>query len=173
MGKYYHKFAKICYTILGYIAILTVVVMLVLMLTEVVRRYLFSLSWSWSDEIIRYLLVYCTYFGGAAAYYKHAMVSFDLVTSKLPGKAGNILALISNVILMIFFVFLLYYTCFKMTSPSVVKSISTASGLSAAIPYYGIFAGLIFLLIFTIDFYPDLIRNVLAKTDGSEEATQC
>jgi TRAP-type C4-dicarboxylate transport system permease small subunit len=127
------------------------------------------MSWSWSDEIIRYLLIYCTYFGGAAAYYKHSMVSFDLVTSKLSRKTQDILALITNVILMIFFIFLLYYTYFKMTSPSVVKSISTASGVTAAVPYYGIFAGLVFLLIFTIDFYPELIRNVFSKRDGEKE----
>jgi hypothetical protein len=60
-----------------------------------------------------------------------------------------------------------------MTSPSVTRSISTSSGLSAAVPYYGIFAGLIFLLIFTIDFYPDLIRKVLLKPDAKEEAMEC
>jgi hypothetical protein len=57
-----------------------------------------------------------------------------------------------------------------MTSASVVKSISTASGLSDAVPYYGIFAGLVFLLIFTIDFYPDLIGTVLLKRDDKKEA---
>jgi TRAP-type C4-dicarboxylate transport system permease small subunit len=170
MMKLYHKFAGVCYTILRYTAMVTVMVMLILMLIEVVRRYLFSLTWPWSDEIIRYLLIYCSYFGGAAAYYKHAMVSFELVTMRLSRRMQNILLLIGNIILMVFFVFLLYHCYFKMTSPSVTRSISTASGLSAAVPYYGIFAGLIFLLIFTIDFYPDLIRKALLKRGGEEEA---
>jgi C4-dicarboxylate transporter DctQ subunit len=144
-------------------------IILILMLIEVVRRYIFSLTWPWSDEIIRLLLVYCAYFGGAAAYYKHAMVSFELVTAKLSRKTQNILLLIGNIVLTVFFSFLVYQCYFKMTNPSTTRSISTASGLSAAVPYYGIFVGLIFLLIFTIDFYSDLIRRVLLKTDGEEE----
>ncbi|MDR1315410.1 MAG: TRAP transporter small permease subunit [Spirochaetales bacterium] len=126
--KYYHKFAEFCYTILRHIAMVTVAAMLAIMLTEVMRRYLFSATWIWSDEIIRYLLIYCTYFGGAAAYYKHSMVSFDLITSKLSERVRDILSLITNIILTVFFAFMLYNTYFKMTSASVAKSISTASG---------------------------------------------
>jgi TRAP-type C4-dicarboxylate transport system permease small subunit len=148
----------------------TVAAMLVIMLAEVVRRYCFSVTWVWSDEIIRYLLIHCTYFGGAAAYFKHSMVAFDLITSKLSRRVRVILSLITNVILTVFFAFMLYNTYFKMTSAAVVKSISTASGISDAVPYYGIFAGLVFLLIFTIDFYPDLIRTVLLKRDDKKEA---
>jgi TRAP-type C4-dicarboxylate transport system permease small subunit len=98
------------------------------------------------------------------------MVSFELVTAKLSRKNQDILLLVGNVVVMVFFVFLLYYCYFKMTNPSVTRSISTASGLSAAVPYYGMFAGLIFLLIFTIDFYPDLVRKVLSKQAGEGEA---
>jgi TRAP-type C4-dicarboxylate transport system permease small subunit len=140
------------------------------MLIEVVRRYLFSLTWPWSDEVIRYLVVFCAYLGGAAAYYKRSMVSFDLVTARLSKRIQDIFHLITNIILTVFFCFLIYYTYFKMTSPSVVKSISTSSGLSAAVPYYGIFSGLIFLMIFTIDFYPELIRNVLLKQSNEKGA---
>jgi TRAP-type C4-dicarboxylate transport system permease small subunit len=100
------------------------------------------------------------------------MVSFGLVTARLSKRMQNILLFIGNIVLMIFFSFLLYQCYFKMTSPSVTRSISTASGLSAAVPYYGIFMGLIFLLIFTIDFYPDLIKALFNK-GSEEEATIC
>lgn len=170
MYKVYHKFAKICYFVLEWIAVATVVAMLGIMSTEVVRRYLFGLTFIWSDEVIRILLIFCAYFGGAAAYYQHALVSFDLVTSRLSDKAQKVLQLVVNIILTVFFIFLIYYTYQKMTATSVVKSISTATGLSGAVPYYGIFAGLIFLLIFTIDFYPELIRNALGKSEQKKEA---
>lgn len=168
MFRLYHKFTAVCYTVLCWIAVATVVAMLVIMSTEVVRRYFFSVTFIWSDEVIRILLIFCAYFGGAAAYYKHSLVSFDLVTGKLPKKIQKILQLVVNIILTAFFIFLLYYTYLKMTSPSVVKSISTATGLSAAVPYYGIFCGLAFLLLFTIDFYPELVRNAFAKSDAEE-----
>lgn len=170
MYKAYHKFSQLCYTVLSWIAVATVVAMLVVMSIEVVRRYLFGLTFIWSDEVIRILLIFCAYFGGAAAYYKHSLVSFDLVTSHLPVRVQKVLLLVTNIVLTVFFLFLLRYTFLKMTAPSVVKSVSTATGLTAAVPYYGIFLGLVFLLIFTIDFYPELIRNVAAKSGAEGEA---
>ena len=169
MYSVYHKFTGQCYKLLRWMAVLTTVIMLIIMSIEVVRRYVFGRTFVWSDEILRILLVYCAYWGGAAAYYQHSLVSFDLVTSKLPDKVQKILLLVTNIILNVFFVFLLYYTFKKMTPPSAVKSISTATGLSAAVPFYGIFVGLIFMLLFTVDFYPGLIKNVIGKPAKSKE----
>ena len=168
MYRAYHKFAGGCYKLLRYLAMVTVIVMLVIMSIEVVRRYMLGRTFIWSDEVIRILLVYCAYWGGAAAYYQHSLVSFDLVTSKLPHKVQKFLLLLTNIVLNVFFLFLLYYTFIKMTSPSVVKSVSTATGLTGAVPYYGIFLGLLFLIIFTIDFYPELIKNITEGQNGAD-----
>lgn len=160
MIKIYHKFARACYQVLRVLATITVIAMLVLMLIEVVRRYCFSKTFIWSDEIIRYLLMYCTFLGGACAYYNKALVGFDLVTTRLPYKVQEILKLVNNCICLVFFIFLIRYAIKKVTGAAVVKSISTASGLSMAVPYWAIPIGLIFMLIFTIDFFPELIGNV-------------
>ncbi|MGN0968678.1 MAG: TRAP transporter small permease [Oscillospiraceae bacterium] len=183
MFKIYHKFARGCYQLLRIMATITVVAMLVLMLVEVVRRYCFGKTFIWSDEIIRYLLMYCTFLGGAAAYYQKALVSFDLVTSHLPRKAQEILKLVNNVICLFFFAFLIRYAIKKVTGAAVVKSISTSSGLSLAVPYWAIPIGLIFMFIFTIDFFPELIGNVraafrkdstvIAKTGEKEGGEAC
>ena len=170
MFKIYHKFARGCYQLLRIMATITVVAMLVLMLVEVVRRYCFGKTFIWSDEIIRYLLMYCTFLGGAAAYYQKALVSFDLVTSHLPHKVQEILKLVNNVICLFFFAFLIRYAIKKVTGAAVVNSISTASGLSLAVPYWAIPIGLIFMFIFTIDFFPELIGNVRAAFRGNKKA---
>ena len=176
MINIYHKFARICYRVLRILATITVIAMLVLMLIEVVRRYFFSKTFIWSDEVIRYLLIYCTFLGGACAYYNKALVSFDLVTMRLPHKVQEILKLVNNCICLVFFIFLIRYALKKVTGAAVVNSISTASGLSMAVPYWAIPIGLIFMLIFTIDFFPELISNVRKafqkeqpKLPGSEE----
>lgn len=160
MIQCYHKFARACYQILRVLAVITVVAMLILMLIEVVRRYCFGKTFPWSDEIIRYLLMYCTFLGGACAYYNKALVGFDLVTMRLPHKIQELLKLINNCICLVFFTFLLRYAIKKVTGAAVVKSISTASGLSLAVPYWAIPIGLFFMLIFTIDFFPEMIGNV-------------
>lgn len=156
----YHKFARGCYQVLRILATITVIAMLVLMLVEVVRRYCFSKTFPWSDEVIRYLLIYCTFLGGACAYYNKALVGFDLVVMKLPNKIQELLKLVNNCICLGFFIFLIIYAVKKVTGPAVVRSVSTSSGLSLAVPYWAIPIGLFFMLIFTIDFFPDMISNV-------------
>lgn len=82
--------------------------------------------------------------------------------------------LVTNIICLVFFAFLLRYSILKVTSPSVVKSVSTASGLSLSVLYASVPIGLFFLLVFTIDFFPELIRNIRdagkpeAKKEGSD-----
>lgn len=166
----YHKFARVCYQVLRILATITVIAMLVLMLVEVVRRYCFSKTFPWSDEIIRYLLIYCTFLGGACAYYNKALVGFDLVTMRLPHKVQEVLKLVNNCICFVFFIFLLQYAIKKVTGAAVVRSISTSSGLSLAVPYWSIPVGLFFMLIFTIDFFPDMISNV-RKAFAKEKKT--
>lgn len=167
--RYYHKISETCYKVISWLAVCTVVAMLSIMCMEVVRRYCFGKTFIWSDEIVRMLLLFCAYFGGAAAYHNHNLTSFDMVTNLLSERVNDILKLICNVILNCFFVFLTYYTYKKMTSPSVAKSVSTSTGLSGSVPYYAIFLGLIFMIIFTIDFYPALISKVIGKANRKEE----
>ncbi len=170
--KAYHKFAYLCYKVVSWLAVLTVVAMLVIMSTEVVRRYCFGKTFIWSDEIIRMLLLFCAYFGGSAAYYQHSLTAFDMLTSRLSERTNDILKLVCNVVQTVFFLFLAFYTYKKMVSPSVAKSISVATGLSGSVPYYAIFLGLLFMLIFTVDFYPALIKKVFFRKSG-EEGTPC
>lgn len=168
------QISNFLYQVLRWITVVTVVAMLVLMLVEVVRRYLFDKTFLWSDEIIRYLLLYCTFLGGACAYYQKGLVAFTLIFDKLNKKTQAILMLVTNIICLVFFAFLLRYSILKVTSPSVVKSVSTASGLSLSVLYASVPIGLFFLLVFTIDFFPELIRNIRdagkpeAKKEGSD-----
>ena len=165
--KIYHKFAEVLYIILKWITAIVVLAMLCLMLIEVVRRYIFNVTWPWSDEVIRYLLIYCTFFGGACAYYKKGLVAFTLIYDKLSKKIQAALMIINNTVLLAFFVFLVRWAVSKTFSRSVVNYVSTSSGLSGAVPYIAILAGLIFLVIFTIDFYPELIRNFINERNKS------
>ncbi len=53
---------------------------------QVVCRYLFNNSLFWSEEVARYLLVWLTFLGAAAAYYRGAHPGIDVLSSYLgPG----------------------------------------------------------------------------------------
>lgn len=169
--KVYHKIATFFYNVLRWITAVIVLAMLLLMLIEVVRRYIFAQTWPWSDEVIRYLLLYCTFFGGACAYFKKGLVAFTLVFDKFPKKVQSALLLFNNCVMLVFFGFLIKIAFEKATSKSVVSYISTSSGLSGVVPYIAILIGLIFLFIFTIDFFPELITNFRNDLKGDQAGT--
>lgn len=62
--------------------------------TQVVCRYVFNNSLFWSEEAARYLLVWLTFLGAAAAYYRGVHPGIDILSSRLgPGlQRGKALA---------------------------------------------------------------------------------
>lgn len=58
--------------------------MTVVTLIEVLRRYFFGMSFDWSEELVRFLLIATTFIGGAVAYKKGSLVLFDVLLNRLP-----------------------------------------------------------------------------------------
>ena len=94
--------------IIQYMITAILIFMVLLMFTEVLRRYIWSVQFIWSEEFIRFLAVWVAFLGGAAAYHEKALVCFDLISGKLHGKGKLILDLITNTIMLVLFIFILY-----------------------------------------------------------------
>lgn len=124
------------------LTVILTVIMLVLALTEVVRRYLFDLSFPWSEELLRYLLVWMVFMGAAAAYQRNNMINVDLLLSKMPPKAKSIFNLIVHIVSFAFLVAVTVLAFQRVTSPTIVKRISTTLKVSMAYAYAAPVAGL-------------------------------
>jgi TRAP-type C4-dicarboxylate transport system permease small subunit len=57
--------------------------------TQVLARYLLANSLSWSEEVGRYIFVWITFLGMAAAFQARAHIALDFVVSLLPAKFSN------------------------------------------------------------------------------------
>ena len=66
---------------------------------EVVRRYIFGMSFVWAEELVKFLLVGLTFIGGAGAFRAGAMAYLDLITSRLNEKWNKIIKLVNNVVI--------------------------------------------------------------------------
>lgn len=62
---------------------------------QVVARYALANSLSWSEEVGRYIFVWITFLGLAAAYQSRAHIALDLLVSFLPIKPSQRLAVIN------------------------------------------------------------------------------
>ena len=61
--------------------------MMVVICAQVFYRYVIDVPLPWSEELGRYIFIWMSFLGIAAAYYKGSHVAFDLLQSKLQGAA--------------------------------------------------------------------------------------
>lgn len=126
-------------------------VMTIVGVTEVIRRYLFGVSFPWADEIMRYMLVWMGFLGGSVALRKAKLARFDLGHDKLSDKQRTILSIIVGIIIIALFFFTFVYAYRWTTSFSAQKSRMntlpfTLQPVYAAVPF-----GMFFCELFAIE----------------------
>lgn len=113
MKKIYDAFSKLCAGLDKVILSLSGVclgVLTALIFIQVVCRYIFHNSLSWSEEIARYLEVWIVFLCGAYALGHGQHVAMDLVITHIPPKAAAIVAKIHSCAFVFFSIFMLIYS---------------------------------------------------------------
>ena len=93
--------------ILEWVAIILMVALTITVLTAVYYRYSGN-SLSWYDEVAEIQLAWITYYGAALAALKRRHIGMDLVLLSIPMPVRLWLAVLSELIVLIFFVALAY-----------------------------------------------------------------
>ena len=144
--------------------------MLILMFAQVIWRKCFSVTWLWCDEVIRYMLVYASLLGGAAAFKAKAFVGFDLILSKLPPVPASIINLINNLIVTAFSLMVTVVTYIRCTMPSTLRQKSPTLKIPMVYMYGIIGVGMLLIFLFSIENYfhliPKLKESIRAKKEG-------
>lgn len=159
--KVYSKICDVIFNILKWVVAVAMMFMVVLTFVEVIRRYFFHQSWVWSEVLVRYLIVWCTFLGGAAAYRVGALTNFDLITQKLGEKAKLILELICTIIILILTVWLTRKGIQSFNKPSIVSQVSTELKISMRWIYLGIPVGFASMVLFSIEKLIKVIRDMI------------
>lgn len=81
----------------------------ILIFVQVVMRYVFNNSLSWSEELARYIFIWQIWLGTSVSMKANEHICLDMLNNKLQGKAKIILALIANILMMLFCAFLAKY----------------------------------------------------------------
>jgi C4-dicarboxylate transporter DctQ subunit len=77
---------------------------------QVLCRYLFNYSFTWYEELSRYLGVFVAFLGAATGVKYGMHFSMDALSKKLKKPWKNILAVFSNIICALFFAVVVYYS---------------------------------------------------------------
>lgn len=116
--------------------------MITLVISNVILRYLFGTSISWSEEVATICFVWCVFLG-ASATYKHKMdMGIDVLVSKAPPALEKTIRLATRLFLLALNGYLFYiaivFTLIAWGKPTAVLGVSSAVFNSALIVSFGL-----------------------------------
>lgn len=100
-----HSIAWVCKAIV----FVSFIIILVSGSIQVFYRFLLDRSFSWTDELCRYGMVWMTFVGAGYAVRTHQHIAVDLLKNYIPKKAGHMIDRINCVFILIFSAVLTYY----------------------------------------------------------------
>jgi len=116
---------------LKYTAVVAMSAMLLIIFLQVIFRYVFQHSLTFSEELARYLFVYVVFFGTAVVAKENGHIVMGVLTQKLKGKAAKYTQIIAYVCTLLF-VTILFYQGIRMM---VLTSYHLSPALRIAMPY--------------------------------------
>lgn len=111
----------------------------VTLMIQIVMRYIFNASLSWSEEFARYCFVWSTFLSVSYSIKRSSMLRVDILVQYLPAKARKAIDVLMEIIVLAFFAFLIYH------SFGVVRRIAASGQRSPALglPMVTVYAALI------------------------------
>lgn len=152
MRKIYNILSKICAKLDK--AILSVSAVLLGFLTllifvQVICRYVFHNSLSWSEEIARYLEVWIVFISGAYALGRGQHVAMDLVISKVPKKVAGIMRKFHALMFIALSIFMFNYSVQFMIAEK-AQTMASLVWLPKNLAYLAMPIGSAFMLIYSL-----------------------
>lgn len=99
---------KFIVKVLFYACAILMFSMLAIITAQVLSRYIFGSSLTWSEELGRYIFVWMSFLGMAIGVKKGAHVALDILLKKLTGVSQKLLMLLNNALVLFFGVCLSY-----------------------------------------------------------------
>jgi TRAP-type transport system small permease protein len=120
------------------ILIAMVLAMTVLVIMQVMLRYLFSSAFSWTEEIARYLMIWVSFLGAGLALQQGLHIGVEALVIRLSARARRWVSLVSKTAIFAFLIvltvggFQLVWFVRNQSSPALFLSMSWAYGAAAA-----------------------------------------
>mgnify|MGYP001259564577 CR=1 FL=1 len=94
----------------------------VVMLMQVVSRYVFNYSFIWSDEFTRYTFIWMVLLASGVAIRRKVHLGFDLFVAKLPKKLQVIVNIVNDLLIAVFLVFFFFKSIELLRSAGMTPS---------------------------------------------------
>lgn len=104
------KKEKIINRIEEWLSVAVLVVILVVLSYQVILRFVFHNTNSWSEELARYMFVWLVYLSAAYAIYKNAHIKIDAAVNLFPKKIRPIMPIIGEIIFLVYAIAITVYS---------------------------------------------------------------
>jgi len=95
--------------VFDYLGVACISLILILVVVQVVMRYVFNFPLVWSEELAVYSMVWLTFIGSALATKDKEHITVTIVTEFLPKKIRRVVMQMSRVITCIFLLIIIFY----------------------------------------------------------------
>lgn len=139
----------------------------VLVFIQVIMRYVFNQSISWSEELCRYIFIWQIWLGASLAFKNKQHIAIEMVSDKLNGKAKILYQMIGNIITFAFNLFLTIYG-FNLVTTMYTRG-TVSSGMR--IPLYFVYLAVpISSFVILVRLFGHILAQVkgLMNQEGSE-----
>lgn len=152
-----------------YLGVISLIFTSLLVFVQVVLRYLFNYSLSWSEEIARYLIVWFVFIGSSIAVREKAHATMDALVTYLPQTGKRIFSLLANLVSIVFCVLLVWSGSSMVSGVMEFGTVTPSTGMPMYIPYLALPVGACLML---IRFLQLLIQDVKSFGSPSQSITQ-
>ncbi|WZL72840.1 TRAP transporter small permease [Clostridiaceae bacterium 35-E11] len=115
-----------------YLLVVSLAFTVVLVFIQVIMRYVFNQSISWSEELCRYIFIWQVWLGASLGFRTNQHISIEMVYDKLKGRNRIVYKIISYIITLAFNIFLVKYG-FQLVETMITRG-TVSSGMR--IPLY-------------------------------------
>ena len=150
----------------AYAATVCFFVIMILLTVQVVSRYVFSKSITWSEEAASLLFVWMTYFGVSAATYSRKHLSIEFVLNIVSFKAKRALLILDDLI------FAAFNVLFLVPLYSIIVRLGSSTTTLLKVPKRIVYAIIPLMLILTTVRLAQDIRKLLHENEKTLGASK-
>ncbi len=96
-------------TLIKWFLAITMMAMAALSFYQVVMRYVFNSASSWSEELVRFLFIWCSFIAAAIGVREHIHIGVDVFVKRLPKKIVPLTEIVVNLAIMVFSGYIVHY----------------------------------------------------------------
>ena len=164
MLKGYSKFLDFLEKIEKALLAISVAVMVVIIVYQVIMRYVFAHANSWSEELARYIFIYDVMIGAAIAIRRNSHLQIDILINLLNHKTRCIFTIVATVAGIVFMAFLFSYSMTLVQTGA--RTMSAGLGIPMSIPYTCMPVGLVLMILTSIEV---ICKNIIALREPEEK----